>query len=210
MEEKRTTVPSINGLYDEKSEAVVMYMNDKKFCLKHDFINASLIWNKKTINDRMVEIPLESEEKKGFYPAWGNGYGGIRYCKKCKKIDCIHIWDNHNTYYIPIHSNFYGIEYYVSHCEICDKRILRSSCCVCTPNIDANILIQNVYHEVTGKSFNAFNFGSGFSIELPTYISMLLEDGKQDQAKRYLYGLFTSNSPLSREIMSITKKEEQK
>lgn len=79
--------------WDEKSLAETHDISNRKVCLvKHDFINASLHWSKKVKNGE-YHISLENDRKdENFGPPWGK-HGGIRFCKKCKHIDCIHIWE---------------------------------------------------------------------------------------------------------------------
>ena len=87
MENQILMTDDIKNHYDENSEAVLMNINDRKFCFKHDFINASLYWeSKRDEKNSYCSIHFESKARENFNPEWGTGYGGIRYCKKCKHI----------------------------------------------------------------------------------------------------------------------------
>ena len=61
------------------------------FCVRHDWINASLHFQKNRVDvPGFWYLPLEENSHTG----WGNWYGGIRFCRKCKAIDCIHQWED--------------------------------------------------------------------------------------------------------------------
>lgn len=64
---------SIKNYYDEKSKALLMNINDRKFCFKHDYINASLCWTSKC-NEKgsFYSIDFESPAQEHFNPEWGH------------------------------------------------------------------------------------------------------------------------------------------
>ena len=81
--------------WDEKSVAETHNISNRKVCLvHHNFINANLHWSKKVPSGE-YHISLQNNgEDERFGSPWGRGYGGIRFCKNCKYIDCIHIWED--------------------------------------------------------------------------------------------------------------------
>jgi len=147
-----------------------MKINDRRVCTKHNFINASLKWEKPISKERIVLINFEAELKEGFHPEWGSGYGGIRYCKNCKIIDCIHLWKQHKIYVVN-HNKFRSTEYLVSTCGICERNILRCETKLLQPSEEAWNLITQTYRDVLQKEFNSFDFSSGVSVELAVHIS---------------------------------------
>jgi hypothetical protein len=79
--------------WDEEIKSETHNISTKKLCLVHNFINASLHWSKKVPSGE-YHISLQNDEEiRRFGPSWG-GRGGIRFCKNCKEIDCIHIWED--------------------------------------------------------------------------------------------------------------------
>jgi hypothetical protein len=190
MEDKITIKDNIKNYYDEKSEAVIMNINSRKLCFKHNFINASLRWESKhDEKDSYCSINLESEARENFNPEWGRGYGGIRYCKNCKLIDCIHVFNNTITYKIET-DEFSGAEYCISKCSICDRRILRSGCGYSNPSSEAFKLISDVFKEYNRPSplsrETMMNYGSGYCFELPIHVSRLIRDQGEAAAKNYV------------------------
>lgn len=79
--------------WDEQAEAVTMNIRDRKTCFSHDWVNGSLHFEVGELGHGGAYISLESDAKPNFNPEWGRSYGGIRYCRKCKQIDCIHLWE---------------------------------------------------------------------------------------------------------------------
>mgnify|MGYP001575274607 CR=1 FL=1 len=125
--EAHLVVPSIEGLYDEKAEAVLYSINNRVMCFNHAWVNASLHWEstKKTDGSYFC-IDFQSEKSRFNSPEWGFGYGGIRFCKKCKFISCIHLWEKEETYtYTVKHDKYHHTEYVVTQCRICSRRILQ-------------------------------------------------------------------------------------
>ena len=113
---KYIDVKDFSEFCDEKSVAESHNILDKKFCLKHDWINASLRWEKNGYSVDIESLKDWSGKK------WGTGYGAIRFCRKCKKIDCIHYWDIEKTYRIWINSKDYDI-CVIKHCKRCRRNI---------------------------------------------------------------------------------------
>lgn len=86
--------------WDEEAIAENHNIRNKRFCFKHDWINASLRFEITTPKTSTNEsgcyyISLECWGHETPFPVsgWGFGYGGIRFCKNCKDIDCIHLWE---------------------------------------------------------------------------------------------------------------------
>ena len=114
-------VVTFEGHYDEQSEARIYNILEKKFCLKHDWTNATLQWIK---NGYYVDIETTKCTEES--TEWGH-YGEFRFCKKCKKIDCIHYLDDTKKLRRWINSQDYdtGI---IQHCKRCDKWIYTVGC----------------------------------------------------------------------------------
>ena len=80
-------------IWDEEAKCQTYNINDKSICLiKHDFVNASLHWSKVLEKGVKAHISLENRVAGPFTPQWGDR-GGIRFCTRCKFIDCIHNWE---------------------------------------------------------------------------------------------------------------------
>jgi hypothetical protein len=144
-----TVVPTFNGLYDEKSAAETHNINNLlncRFHLNHDFINASLDCRFIGHDGRERYIALHSPAVEHFNSDWGNGYGGIRFCRRCKVINCIHVWDTTANYEIE-HSKYYSTRAEISHCVHCNKRIIRGGSSCCKPSEAAMLLLDKVFIE---------------------------------------------------------------
>lgn len=194
-------VSSVNGLYDEKTEAVIMNISDRKRCWKlHDFINASLCWEKKISEKKHFSIWIESP-KTELLSGWGQGCGGIRYCRKCKLIDCIHLWEEPRKAYEVEEGKYYSVGYSIDTCRVCNRRILRSSWGSCNPNMKALEIISKAASEI-GK--NVQNYPSGWHVELPVYISEILDSQGEEAAMQAARQAF-SGSALSDAVMNIIR-----
>jgi len=88
--------------WDEVSKAESHNISDRKLCLTHEWINASLRFEKVFDNGHSVSVSIEERHDmvhrsslgdEHFGRKWGGGYGGIRFCCNCKLIDCIHFWE---------------------------------------------------------------------------------------------------------------------
>ena len=184
MVEEFEKVDSIAGLYDEEVEARIYSINDRRTCFRHKWVNASLHWVKqievKDEGDKSsgscYEVSLESSKAK-FNREWGTGYGGIRFCKRCKLIDCIHLFRGEKVYRV-YRDEFYYVSYSIEQCEICKRKILRTGCGVCNPSKEAMMLISEVAKEL-GISWTGDprkdGFASSYYLELPTNVSRLLK-----------------------------------
>ena len=191
MENQILMTDDIKNHYDENSEAVLMNINDRKFCFKHEFINASLYWESKhDEKNSYCSIHFESKARENFNPEWGTGYGGIRYCKKCKHIDCIHVFEDSKTYKVET-DEFSGSDYVVDYCGICKRRILRSAGGYSNPSKEAFELAHQVLKE---HNIEMYNCGSGYFIELPIHVSRVLRDYGEDAAKKYLENVVSHGS----------------
>ncbi len=180
-------VQTIEGFYDEKAKAELHNINKRKYCFGHEFINASLHWTSGKLDDRgYYDITIEERhDDPHFGNAWGIGYGGIRFCLKCKKIDCIHIWGEKKVYKQQVNP-YYLIGYIVDSCKICGRRILRQSWGDYTKvKKEAIELIAEVAKEY-GTSID--RCGSGFSIELPMQVSLIMDQG--GDARVYIQNIF--------------------
>ena len=151
-------IQTIEGLYDEKAEAVNNRINNRHLCFKHKWINAYLRWQERA--DGMSYWCIDFN-----HPGEKNTL--IRYCSRCKKIDCMHRFNKIKTYIKEI-DEFYHIEYSVGFCGCCKKRILLHSCGCCHPSETAVRLIEEVAEEL---NIDFLNCGSSYQIELPLEVS---------------------------------------
>lgn len=196
-------VSSIDGLYDEKAEAILSHINDRKKCVwKHDLVNASLYWgSKKDDKGSYFSINLESP-KSQFSCAWGMGYGGIRYCKRCKLIDCIHLWEEELEKVYEIEKGkYYSEGYSIKTCRVCERRILCSSWGSAQPSRRAFELLSQAAHEL-GKDLN--KYPSGWHVELPIYISEMIDSQGEAVAMDCARRAFM-DTELGRNIMGVTQ-----
>jgi len=131
---------------------------------------------------RSIRLILNHRHKNISTLNGGTGYGGIRYCKKCKHIDCIHVFEPTITYKVET-DEFSGSQYTVSKCKICNKRILREHSGYSYPSKEAYDLVDKIFKE---HSVNMTNCGSGYMIELPLHVSRLLRDRGEETARRYI------------------------
>ena len=191
-EKVKVLVGSINDLYDEKAEALVMNINARHF---HPFttcnwINASLAWMKdnRSINLQSPGIKYKLEGE--VFEAFGQGYGGIRFCQKCKTIDCIHYWERETTYQVE-RNKYQSINHVVGLCRFCKLRILRSSGIELHASQEAWELISEVAISL-GKNVPGLNngYGSGWVCELPVAVSQILDEQGRQAAESYLRSTF--------------------
>jgi hypothetical protein len=167
-------VKTIEGLFDERAESASMHINDRRNCFRHKFINASLRWdNRKDGQDGFFSFDLFDEK----------GYGNIRFCERCKMIDCVHKFDEEKTYRVKV-DEFMAYIYCIGFCRICGRRIYRSGCTKMTPSEEA---VKIVEEAAVDMRFDLKNCGSAFFIELPYQVSVILKrEGKLaaiDQAR---------------------------
>jgi len=168
-EEKYEVVNSVAGLYDEVEEAKVYDVNKRsKICLKHEWINAHL---------HLTEVH-ETNKEYSIYLQGDDGERTFRFCKKCKKIDCLHLFDNVN--YRRYTDEFYYISYTIGTCKRCGLRILTQTCGCCNPSNDALTLINEVIVE-NGLNYN--QYGSYYMCEYPVEISRRLKTQNRDSVK---------------------------
>lgn len=132
-------VKTFDGLWDEKAEALSCNINKRVFCWKHNWINASLRWGG-TLDNYHVEI-CEVRGKDS------TGYGTIRFCKKCKLIDCMHWWKTETTYEIDW-NKYYSETTTVKLCSRCNLRINTGGGGQCHPSEEASKLISEVMKEL--------------------------------------------------------------
>ncbi len=197
--EKRVVITSIDGLYNEKAKPLIMNINDRRLSPKclvgaHTFINASLDWVKE---NRSISLKSDGIERDGeTWYAFGQGYGGMRYCSDCKKIDCIHYWESETSYQIK-HSNYESTIYVIGLCRFCELRILRFSCGESSSSPAAQELIKKVAVELGRRNpWESPGYGSGWVLEFPATVSNLLETKGTDLAEAYVRGCFLRGSLL--------------
>jgi hypothetical protein len=172
--------------YDEKAEAITCNINQRKFCLTHDFVNASLHWQDKS--DR-YSLQMEAPARDGFNYEWGMGYGGIRYCRTCKLLDCIHNFSE-TMEYRKIIDEFEYIGYNVAKCRICDRRILRSSWGSSSTSPEAYEIIARIAKEMGepwGGDYHTMPYGSNYYIVLPRETARFLKrsvNGAEDYVRQ--------------------------
>ena len=178
-------VSSFDGLYDEKAEAVVMDINHRKVCIRHAFINGSLRWDgKKDQEGSFASVSFESPGTV-IHQEWGQGYGGIRYCKRCKFIDCIHFWEKTGTYEIK-HTDFYSTKATVAFCSHCRRKVLLGSSGDCHPGMQALALIHEVVQDLGKPPIQPGNYGSYWLCEWPCQVAEVLQRDGAEQAKEFI------------------------
>jgi len=185
-------VESIDGLFDEESAAITRNIRDKKFCIKHKLVNASLYW----ADTPNRHVSVEGKD-------WGSI---IRYCVNCKWLDCLHHWGEEITYRIYSHK-FYYSAWFIKTCKFCEKRIKTGGCGVHDSTVEAFELIAEV-----AKSYNKewtgdpappaegckmeptkrCGYGSNWYTILPSTTSRILADEGREMAKLYVQGVFMS------------------
>jgi len=194
-------VDTIESLYDERAEAVTMQINRKCFCIKHEFINASLRWEKQILDTRdhekesgrLYSVSLESPERPNFNYEWGTGYGGIRFCKRCKFIDCIHCFKGEIEYHI-IQDDFYYSAHVVARCEICERKILRQGWGQYDSDPKAWDIINRVAKELNAPPFGdprMGQYGSNFYTIFPAEASRRLKVS-EEACERYVRHILRS------------------
>lgn len=193
----RKVVNRIEGLYDEKSEAVLMNINARNptlRCLlgKHDFINASLYWSKNKNRSIDISSPGYKNKDGKIYGAFGIGYGGIRYCRQCKTIDCIHYWDEKTEYAVQ-HGRYFAEVYDVAVCGACNRRVLRGSFGEMKPSPEAWALIEEVARKLGRRSPSpGSGYGSAWMLEFPVAVSRIIDDQGVKAAELYAESTFLS------------------
>lgn len=179
-------VASLDGCFDERAEAVIMNISHRQPCVgMHRWINASLSWSK---GNRAIAL----EAGEGPYTAaWGGGYGGIRYCRRCKRIDCIHWWDSEVVYSIKHHA-YLSDKYVIAHCRFCDLRILRFSTRSVRASSEAATIIDEAALAQGRRPVSEGMYGSWYSGELSAAVSVILEEQGTEAARAYVAGIGTA------------------
>lgn len=198
-------VKSITGLYDERSEAITKNIRDRRFCWHHKFVNANLHWAKPPRPDEKHcgwYVDLSSPGEPNFNTEWGKGYGAIRYCIRCKHIDCIHLWDISQSKNYCIGEKFYYTSYVIETCRICRRRILLFACGVYKPSDRAWQIINEEHKKLLGKDFDSLYYGSGYSAELPVHVSEVLDSLGEDAAREAVRQAF-----INEDISYLARKE---
>ena len=188
---KRTVVKSMNGLYDEEAVALTTNIAARRThpFTPHEWINASLHFERNSYN-----LSIENRTPpKGFGPAWGTAYGGIRYCKKCKQIDCIHLWGEETSYEVK-QGEWYSVHYHVAACKICSCRVLRGSFGESKPSVAAQQLIAQTLEDLRLSELTRGRYGSGWVCELPVVVSQILATQGESAALNYILDSIGSGS----------------
>lgn len=207
-----TVVTSFDGLWDEQAKAESHNIGNRTNRCRgvfthHTFINASLCWEVDRSNFKRWPNCLHGRETTcvsvdiaGPGPGSG-GYGWIRFCVRCKEIDCIHYWKS-NTNYVIRHSRWYDTCAQISLCVHCGRRILISSWGSSHADNEAFALIDEVCRKLNRPTVSSQSgigvsvapgllvpqgaYGSAWSIELPVKVSELLATEGRDAAERFV------------------------
>ena len=162
--------------FDEESEALTCNIGDRKLCLKHDYVNASLHYQK---NGRYHFDIFRNN---------GNG-GSVRYCKRCKKIDCVHIFDK--TIQYEARYRYYKTVNVVAHCSSCDKWIHTNGWTShggegCEGNAAREKVLDIIGQEISKHSFpkDYIGFGSGFWCEGVDNLAFSYEQYGEDATRK--------------------------
>ncbi|GAG87387.1 unnamed protein product, partial [marine sediment metagenome] len=100
--------------YDAESHPRLRNINERKFCFgKHKWENAYLRWSRYDAEkiEWTVEIP-------------SNKHNLIRFCVRCKLIDCIHYWKEEDYKVYEVRNGEKTGFIVVRKCEICGLRIM--------------------------------------------------------------------------------------
>lgn len=199
MAKKTELVTSFDGLYDEMALAETYNIANRKWhwgpCR---WINASLYFSRlgniPNAEGKRPEFHVSLEADAGqFSSEWGKGYGGIRFCVKCKQIHCIHIF-NESTSYEIAHSKYYSTWCSVSHCRACSRRIKTVGWGASKGSPQAFEIITAVAIAL-GKDIS--KYGSGWQCELPVAVSRILDERGHDAAVKYVESCFAAGSSES-------------
>jgi len=128
-------VQSWGGLFDERSEAINCDINDRTTGPhKCEFVNASLRWESEHHRREGVWSGWNlGADESDFHPQWGaSGHGTIRFCRKCKHIDCLHVWEKSTKYAGPFAEDRSRIVSVISTCKICRRRIITNAYTDCS------------------------------------------------------------------------------
>lgn len=132
----------------------------------------------------IFHIALEAE-KSGKGSEWGTGYGGIRYCRRCKYIDCIHLWEETSKReYFQRLSDFCYNTITVATCQICKCRISRGGERVYEPSPEAMEIIARV--AVSLYIYPHAFYGSGWMLEFSERVSSVLKYDGAAAAERFV------------------------
>lgn len=199
-------VSALEGLFDEEAEAAIYEINDRRLCLRHSWVNASLQWQTETTAEgKFWAVTFRGGEWCN-EPAWGQGHGGIRFCKRCKRIDCIHLFEE-STYKIPVDAYVWG-EYVIGVCRRCHRRILLAGWQVVSHSEKDIALIQEIANEL-GASWSvhplSFAYGSYYYTDFPVAVARLLDTGEGERARRFIRETFTLGAEPGLSVLAVKK-----
>jgi len=169
-------VETFEGLYDEEAKAELHDISNRKRCWRHEFINASLKWESRKLDNGSYYL-IDIKNK--------GGYGEIRFCRHCKLIDCIHDWDN-VTYRKDLGPYVYET-CVVGTCKICNRRVSHGGSKNFIPTSQALDLISE---EATKIGRNISTFPSGWHLELPVAVSRMLDNNQEEQSRQLVRSSF--------------------
>lgn len=109
-------IKSLDGLYDENTEHRSYNILKDKICIRHDWVNAFLRWEK---DGYSVDFDMEKENN--------HLRTVIRFCRSCFKISCIHYWEKTISYRIWINKLDYDV-FHIRHCKRCGRAIYDTGC----------------------------------------------------------------------------------
>lgn len=185
--EDYVSVASMDGLFDRDVEHLLHSINHREKCWfnSHDWTDSYLHW-------RGPISPSDARYDKfgdaiGF--AGRSGFGDpLRFCKRCKVIDCRHyIPDEPAKYRVP-RSAYRYLLYSVATCVRCGVR-LRT--CQGALNEPSEVAVRIVEEMAAELKFDLNNCPSGFVIELPVQASFIAERSEEEAREHVRQALTT-------------------
>jgi hypothetical protein len=162
--------------YDEKAEPVEYneprYKIIQKLCPHPSYVNASLATHPTA--ERPFGIKISKEI----------GYGPLRFCRICKKVDCVHDFVNENV--DEEHGKYHLTRHQIGLCRKCGRRIYRLSYGIHLANDAATRMMHDLAQQV-GLDCNDYSkLGSYWYCELRTKVSDLIDAGRTTDAEKFI------------------------
>jgi hypothetical protein len=169
-------VTSFEGLYDIDHGCIGYDINKRSivpcWLAGHDWVHGALAWR-------------QQRQANGSYyeSSWGHSYDrgafnfGMKFCRRCKQIECVHVMTEQFDYRIELGRHVYQT-LRVGKCEICGIRMSLAGC----THYHAPERVTNLVREFSGKHGRQ-NLGSGFWCDFPVYLESVWERDGEDVAR---------------------------
>jgi hypothetical protein len=153
VQSDRVRVASFEGLYDEESLLGISFnINERKHCLFgiHYWVNAGLEWRKTFYQSgHPTSVGYYVELRSSWPGDVPLSYGNIRLCRRCKRIDCYHLWEGLTENELA-YDAYYSEVLTVARCHRCGRRVAMGRFSECHPTQEALDLVN----EVVGEAFS--------------------------------------------------------